>query len=98
MCHMAGSENKDPAVLYPKFWFSTQQIKHPFEIVLHSSGPSGKCFDNPAVLFIIPFAIFAYGLQTGTICFLAIPENCSSVFQFIKLDRLGSSCFVLHLV
>lgn len=98
--HMAGSENKVPKMLYSKFWFSSQQVKHTFETVLQSSGSSGKkmCLDNPALLFIISFAIFAYSLQQSTIHFLAIPQNCSFAIQFIKLDRLRSFCFDLHLV
>ena len=98
---MAGSENKVPMVLWSNFWFSTQEVRHTFEIVLHSLGSAGKkmpCFENPAFLFIIPFAIFACGLKQSIICFLAIPQDCFSVFQLIKFGRLGSSCFVLHLV
>lgn len=47
-----------------------------------------SCFEKPTFVLLILLTIFASGLEQSIIFFPAIPQDCSSVFQFIKLGRL----------
>jgi len=83
---MAGSETKASEVRWSNFQFSTQQVKHTFEIVLHSLGSADEkmsCFENPAFLFI-PFAIFAFDLEQS----IMFPSYSSGLVFCISVHKI----------